>query len=70
VASAIGFQAVRVTDPDRLDEAVRSAFAHTGPALIDVVTNPEEVSLPKVKVGQAWGFSIAKLTETLESRGG
>jgi hypothetical protein len=36
----------------------------------DIVTNPEEVSLPpKVKPGQAWGFAIAKLTETLESRG-
>jgi len=35
------------------------------------VTNPEEVSLPgKVKPGQAWGFAIAKLTETLESRSG
>jgi pyruvate dehydrogenase (quinone) len=48
---------------------VRSAFAHPGPVLLDVVTNPEEISLPpKVKPGQAWGFAIAKLTETLESR--
>jgi pyruvate dehydrogenase (quinone) len=71
VASAIGLQAVRVTDPDALGEALRATFAHRGPALIDVVTNPDEVSLPpKVKPGQAWGFAIAKLTETLESRSG
>jgi pyruvate dehydrogenase (quinone) len=44
-------------------------LAHNGPVLRDVVTNPEEISLPpKVKPGQAWGFAIAKLTETLESR--
>jgi pyruvate dehydrogenase (quinone) len=69
VASAIGLHAIRVTDPDALDEALRSTFAHPGPALIDAVTNPDEISLPpKVKPGQAWGFAIAKLTETLESR--
>ncbi len=69
IASAAGLRAVRVTDPDALDEALRTAFAHRGPVLLDVVTNPDEVSLPpKVKPGQAWGFAIAKLTETLESR--
>jgi pyruvate dehydrogenase (quinone) len=71
IASAAGLQAIRVTDPDVLSEALRSTFAHPGPALIDVVTNPDEISLPpKVKPGQAWGFAIAKLTETLESRSG
>jgi pyruvate dehydrogenase (quinone) len=69
IASAVGLHAIRVTESDALQEAVRSAFAHPGPALLDVVTNPEEISLPpKVKPGQAWGFAIAKLTETLESR--
>jgi pyruvate dehydrogenase (quinone) len=69
VATAIGLHAIRVTEPDALDEALRSTFAHPGPALIDAVTNPDEISLPpKVKPGQAWGFAIAKLTETLESR--
>jgi len=70
IATAAGLHAIRVTDPDTLEEAIRTAFAHPGPALLDVVTNPEEVSLPpKVKPGQAWGFAIAKLTETIESRG-
>jgi pyruvate dehydrogenase (quinone) len=46
-------------------------LAHDGPALIDVVTNPEEVALPpKVTPGETWGFAIAKLSETLESRPG
>ena len=37
--------------------------------LLDVVTNPDEISLPpKPTVAQAWGFAIAKLKEALESR--
>jgi pyruvate dehydrogenase (quinone) len=71
IARAAGLHALRVTDPAALGEAIRTSFAHPGPVLLDVVTNPEEVSLPpKVKAGQAWGFAIAKLTETLESRTG
>ncbi len=69
IARAAGLHAVRVERPGELDDAVRGVLAHPGPALLDVVTNPEEISLPpKVKAGQAWGFAIAKLTETLESR--
>ena len=69
IARAAGLHAVRVERSDELDDAVRAVLAHLGPALLDVVTNPEEISLPpKVKAGQAWGFAIAKLTETLESR--
>ena len=62
--------AVRVEDPDALDGAVVEAFAHPGPVLLDVVTNPDEVSVPgKVKLDQAWGFAIAKVRETRAQRG-
>jgi pyruvate dehydrogenase (quinone) len=48
---------------------VRDALAATGPVLLDVLTNPEEVSLPpKVTAGDAWGFAVAKLKEVLTSR--
>ncbi|HEV7205477.1 MAG TPA: thiamine pyrophosphate-dependent enzyme [Jatrophihabitans sp.] len=70
VARAIGLHGIRVEDPDGLDGAVHDAFAHPGPVLIDVLTNPEEISLPgKVKLGQAWGFAIAKVRETVLSQG-
>ena len=69
IATAAGLHAVRVERPGELDDAIATAFAHPGPVLVDVVTNPEEISLPpKTKPAQAWGFAIAKLTETLESR--
>ena len=69
IATAAGLHAVRVEQATELDDAIASAFAHPGPVLLDVVTNPDEISLPpKTKPAQAWGFAIAKLTETLESR--
>lgn len=69
VARAMGLGAIRVTDPDEIDGAVRDALATPGPVLLDVLTNPEEVSLPpKVTPGDAWGFAVAKLKEVVTSR--
>ena len=70
VARAMGLAGLRVVDPSELDGAVRDALATPGPALLDVLTNPEEVSLPpKVTPGEAWGFAVAKLKEAVASRG-
>ncbi|MGH8862738.1 MAG: thiamine pyrophosphate-dependent enzyme [Jatrophihabitantaceae bacterium] len=70
VARSVGLHGVRVEDPNDLDNAVRDALSHPGPVLVDVLTNPEEISLPgKVKVNQAWGFAIAKVRETVLSQG-
>lgn len=69
VATAMGLEAVRVTDPEQVESAVQRALASRRPTLLDIVTNPDEISLPpKPKVSQAWGFAIAKSKETLESR--
>jgi pyruvate dehydrogenase (quinone) len=70
VARAMGLGGLRVTDPDQLATAVRDALAMPGPVLLDVVTNPEEISLPpKTTAGDVWGFAIAKMKETLVSPG-
>lgn len=70
VARAIGLHAVRVEDPGLVDSAVHAALAHPGPVLLDVVTNPDEISVPgKVKLHQAWGFAISKIRETVLSEG-
>jgi len=69
VARAMGLTGIRVTDPAQIDGAVAAALATAGPVLLDVLTNPEEVSLPpKVTPGDAWGFAVAKLKETVTSR--
>jgi len=68
VARAIGLHGVRVEGPEELDGAVEAALSHPGPVLLDVITNPDEVSLPpRVKVADGWGFAIAKLSEELQS---
>jgi len=70
VARACGLHGIRVEASDDLDAAVAAALAHPGPVLVDVVTNPDEISIPgRTSLGQAWGFAIAKVKETLESRG-
>ena len=69
VAQAMGLAARRVTDPDDVDDAVARAMVQDGPVLLDMVTNPDEVSVPPIPtLSQAWGFAIAKSTEVLESR--
>jgi pyruvate dehydrogenase (quinone) len=70
VASALGIAGIRVTEADHLADAARQAFATPGPVLLDVLTNPEEVSVPaKPTLEQGWGFAIAKTKELLRSRG-
>ncbi len=69
VALALGLNARRVTEPDQFEDAVAWALAAEGPTLLDVVTNPEEVSVPpKPTLAQGWGFAIAKSREAVESR--
>jgi pyruvate dehydrogenase (quinone) len=60
VASALGFHAVRVEDPLDLRDALTAAFAHPGPALVDIVTDPMAMSLPPtISVEQVKGFAMA-----------
>ncbi|MEA2298346.1 MAG: hypothetical protein QOF77_1282 [Solirubrobacteraceae bacterium] len=69
VARAMGLTGIQVTEPAEIDAAVREALSSAGPVLLDVLTNPEEVSLPpKVTPGDAWGFAVAKLKEAVISR--
>ncbi len=68
VAQALGLRGLRVEKADDVDDAIRAALDEPGPVLVDVLTNPEEIALPpKPTVGQAWGFAIAKLKETVVS---
>jgi pyruvate dehydrogenase (quinone) len=69
VASALGLHARLVSDPDDVAEAIAEALSHDEPSLLDVRTNPDEISIPpRPTVEQGWGFAIAKLKENLVSR--
>jgi pyruvate dehydrogenase (quinone) len=64
VARSMGLHGIRVESPQDVEAGVREAFAHPGPVLLDVVTNPDEVAIPpKPTLEQGWGFAIAKTRE-------
>ena len=70
MARAIGVHAVRVDDPELLKSAVREVLDHDGPALLDVVTNTQELSMPPaIDVEQAEGFGMWALKAVLSGRG-
>jgi pyruvate dehydrogenase (quinone) len=70
LARAAGIYGVRVEDPGDLEKAVREAFSHDGPALVDVVTNRQELSMPpKIQLEQMKGFSLWALRTVMNGRG-
>ena len=61
-AEACGGLGIRVTKPTEVEPAIAAALAHRGPALVDVVVNPDEPPMPaKVTYEQAKGFASAFL---------
>lgn len=69
MARAIGVHAQRVEDPLLLPEAVALMLAHDGPALIDVVTNTQELAMPPaLKAEQIKGFSLWALKAVMNGR--
>ncbi|MGP3969235.1 pyruvate dehydrogenase [Streptomyces sp. 6N223] len=60
VARAMGAHAVRVEKPKELRGALREAFRHKGPALVDVVTDPNALSIPpKIRAEMVTGFALS-----------
>jgi pyruvate dehydrogenase (quinone) len=60
MAEAMGFKGIRIEDPAGVRSGMQEAFAHTGPVLIDAVTDPNALSMPPhVTLGQLEGFSLA-----------
>jgi pyruvate dehydrogenase (quinone) len=60
VAQAIGFTGIRVEDPKDVRPAIEKAMAASGPTLVDVVTDPDVLSMPpKATIKQAEGFALA-----------
>ena len=70
MARAMGIHAMRVEDPGDLPGAVAEIMAHDGPALLDVVTATQELSLPPtIKAEQVKGFSLYILRAIMNGRG-
>ena len=70
LAESAGLFSVRVEDPADLKAAVTAAFQHDGPALVEAVVNPTELSMPPtIKLEQAVGFNLWALKAVLNGRG-
>lgn len=60
VARAAGAYGVRVEKPKQLESALKDAFKHKGPALVDVVTDPNALSIPpKISADMVTGFALS-----------
>jgi pyruvate dehydrogenase (quinone) len=70
LADACGIFGRNVEDPGELEEVLRAAFAHPGPALVSVKVNKHELSLPPtIDFEQAKGFGIYLVKAMLTGRG-
>jgi pyruvate dehydrogenase (quinone) len=70
IARSVGLFGVRVDKADELEGALKEAFEHDGPALVDVRTARYELSLPpKLTYGEIKGFTLYA-TKTILSGGG
>lgn len=60
IARAAGAYGVRVEKPKHLAGALKDAFKHKGPALVDVVTDPNALSIPpKISADMVTGFALS-----------
>jgi pyruvate dehydrogenase (quinone) len=70
VARAVGLHGVRVQRPSELADGLRSAFAHDGPAVVEVMTVRQELSLPPaIAAAQAKGFALWATRSVLSGQG-
>jgi pyruvate dehydrogenase (quinone) len=70
VAQAVGVFGVRVEHASELEDALAKAFAHDGPAVVDVRTVRHELAIPpKVTASQAAGFTLWATRSILSGSG-
>ncbi|MFS0895402.1 ubiquinone-dependent pyruvate dehydrogenase [Microbacterium sp. 179-I 3D3 NHS] len=70
IAQAMGIFARRVERSEDLPDAVREVLAHDGPALLDVVTERQELSMPPaIEAAQVKGFALYAIRTVMSGRG-
>ena len=70
IAQGAGIFSIRVEESEGVQAALQKAFAHPGPALVDVVTSKHELAMPPtIELSQAKGFSLYMLRAILSGRG-
>jgi pyruvate dehydrogenase (quinone) len=70
LANSIGIHGVRVDKPNDLESALKTAFATPRPALIEVMVNRQELSMPPhISLDQMKGFSLYMAKSVFSGRG-
>jgi pyruvate dehydrogenase (quinone) len=70
MATAMGIFARRVEDPGDLPGAMKEMLAHNGPALLDVITAKQELSMPPtITPEEIKGFSLWIVRAVMSGRG-
>ncbi|PZR34749.1 ubiquinone-dependent pyruvate dehydrogenase [Caulobacter segnis] len=69
MAQAMGVKGVRIERAQDLQAGIAEAFAHDGPALVDVVTARQELVMPpKITLEEAHKFGVFALKAVLDGR--
>ncbi len=69
LAEAANIFGLRVEKPEDLESALLRTLEHPGPALLDVVVNKQEISLPPtITADQAFGFSLYMMKALMNGR--
>lgn len=70
VAESMGIRGIRVTESADLADSVRQAFDHPGPVVLDVVTEPNEMTMPPaITAEQVKGFTLYMIRTVMSGRG-
>ena len=70
IAKAAGVLGIHVDDPEQIRPALEEAFAHDGPALVDVAVNRQELAMPpSLKLDQIVDFNLYLIRAILNGRG-
>ncbi|WP_455913569.1 ubiquinone-dependent pyruvate dehydrogenase [Pseudomonas syringae] len=69
IAIGAGILGIRVEHSADLPNALKKAFEHPGPVVVDVVTAKQELGMPpKIKLAQAKGFSLFMLKAVMNGK--
>jgi pyruvate dehydrogenase (quinone) len=70
IAEGTGILGIHVDDPEQVRPALEQAFAHPGPALVDIAVNRQELAMPpSLKLDQIVDFNLYMIKAILNGRG-
>jgi len=71
VAEGTGIFGLRVEEPGEVRDALEQAFAHKGPALVDIAVNRQDLAFPlSLKLDQIVDFNLYRIKAILNGRAG